>query len=256
MLSNSDHRTLTAAIIIKAAPVIGAKHGETVCVACIDYDGSWHRLYPVPFKDLKPEQRFKRWDLIEVDWYEPKDDKRTESKRIKSPTLRVVGSVPPRERHSFARRAVVASLKEQKALGRSFALIRPDSPTFRIEKKSQSEIAKEVRRRAQFIRQADLFGSSVIDERTIPYKFVFRYRHDGVIWNSSCIDWETEATFFKWRDTYGEEIALKNMQERFGGDLVEQGVAFAMGTHRVPKFDRWLLSGLIRAPESRQATLL
>ena len=33
-------------VIIKAAPQVGEKHGETVCCAGIDLEGKWLRLYP------------------------------------------------------------------------------------------------------------------------------------------------------------------------------------------------------------------
>jgi hypothetical protein len=244
------------AVIIKAAPDIGRKHGETVCVAGIDYEGRWHRLYPVPFKDLTPNQRFKRWDLIEFEWRRPTDDDRIESKRIFSQTLIRVGSVPEKERHGFARRALVSDLDEQLKLNRSFALIRPEKPRFSIIPFSKEELEVERAERERLHAQLDMFSAPEIEKEPPPFRFNYKFEFAGKSRNYNCIDWETEATFFKWRNHYGEADALRMMQTKFGEEWVEKGIAFAMGTHRVAMFKNWLLSGVIRVNHDSQGLLL
>lgn len=243
------------AVIIKAAPDIGQKHGETVCVAGIDYDGHWHRLYPVPFKDLRPEQRFARWDVIEFDWKTPDDDKRLESKRIFSQSLVKVGSVPEGERHAFARRAIVTSLDEQLAMNRTFALIRPEFPKFSVVPMTDEETAKERKEREHLHKQLDMFSKPLVEKEPPPYRFRYNFRFDGKDREYNCIDWETEAAFFNWKSKYGEERAIIEMKRKFGQEFPEKGVAFAMGTHRVEMFKRWLLSGVLRIDEQRQGDL-
>lgn len=242
--------------MIKAAPDIGQKHGETVCVAGIDYDGNWHRLYPVPFRDLKCSQRFKRWDLIEFRWRTAPDDKRVESKRVDPQSIHVVNSVPVAERHAFARRALVDSLDRQLDLNRSFALIRPRKPRFSIIPYSAAELEKETSLRERIHHQTDMFSDPSISKEPPPYRFNYKFEFDGKRRNFNCIDWETEATFFKWRNMYGEQETLKRMQEKFGEEWPRKGIAFAMGTHRNPNWKTWLLSGILRVDEDDQFTLL
>lgn len=244
-----------AVVIIKAAPDIGRKHGETVCVAGIDYDGRWHRLYPVPYKDLEADQKFGRWDVIEFEWTKPSDDDRVESKRIFSQTLKVVGKVAPRERHAFARRALVDDFESLTDEGRSFALIRPINPKFGIRPLNDAEIQKARTRRAFVHDQLDMFGKTEMEREPPPYEFFFTFEFNGKSRRYSCIDWETEATFFNWRRRYGEKEALRLMKEKFGEEYPEKGVAFAMGTHRVRMFNRWLLSGVLRLDVDDQLTL-
>lgn len=244
------------AVIIKAAPDIGRKHGETVCVAGIDFDGRWHRLYPVPFKDLLPTQRFNRWDIIEFDWKKPSDDDRIESKRIFSQSLVVTGSVPERERHAFARRALVTDLDEQLTQNKSFALIRPEKPVFSIIKMDETELEKERQERLAFHAQLDMFSKPIVEKEPPPFRFNYKFEFSGKARNYNCIDWETEATFFKWRASYGEDKTLELMRERFGREMPSKGVVFAMGTHRVKIFNNWLLSGVLRVDEEKQRTLL
>lgn len=245
-----------AAVIIKAAPDIGQKHGETVCVAGIDYDGAWHRLYPVPFRDMKPSQRFNRWDLIEFRWRHAPDDKRIESKRIDPQSIEIVGSVPVAERQAFARRALVESLDKELDEGKSFALIRPENPRFSIVPYSEAELAKELASRESLHRQTDMFSDPTISKEPPPYRFNYKFKFDGKNRNYNCIDWETEATFFKWRNKYGEAKAIKFMKARFGEEWPQKGMAFAMGTHRNPNWKNWLLSGILRVDEEDQLPLL
>lgn len=244
-------------VIVKAAPETGQTHGETVCVAGIDRYGNWHRLYPMPFKHLKPEQRFNRWDIIRTSWKSaaPKDV-RPESKRIDHLSLEKVGTVKKSERHEFARRAIANSLSEEKAKGRSFALIRPENPEFIIRPLNEDAKSKNQRRRDAILRQLDIFSgdSTILTPDVSPYSFHYRFNHEGRTLTHTCIDWETEQTFFKWREIYGEKETLQKMQERWGFEMPERGIAFAMGTHRVTKFNKWLLSGVIRVDHSPQAT--
>ena len=37
-------------IIVKTYPTLSRKYGETVCTAGLREDGSWMRIYPVPFR--------------------------------------------------------------------------------------------------------------------------------------------------------------------------------------------------------------
>lgn len=245
-----------AAVIIKAAPDIGRVHGETVCVAGIDYDGNWHRLYPVPFKDLEQEQKFGRWDVLEFDWRKAPDDDRIESKRINPQTIKKSGSVKQTERHAFARRALVNSLDEQLDQGKSFALIRPINPRFVIEEKSEDELSKERTKRASLLSQDDMFSETIIPKEPAPYWFKYRFEFDGKPRNYKCIDWETEATFFKWRNKYGDAKALDEMKSRFGLEWPAKGIAFAMGTHRNKAWKNWLLSGILRVDHEDQPTFL
>lgn len=230
-----------------------------MCVAGIDMYGNWHRLYPMPFKLLRSDQRFNRWDIISTRWRSaaPKD-MRPESKRVDHESLEKTGVLKKSERHEFARRAIVDSLSREKAKGRSFALIRPENPEFIIRPLSDAERTKNQRRRDILLNQTDMFSgdSTVLTPNVAPYSFHYRFVHEGVTLTHTCIDWETERTFFKWRDQYGEEGTLQKMRDKWGQDMPARGIAFAMGTHRVAKFNKWLLSGVIRVDRSAQQSLI
>lgn len=257
IVSADSHRnTVEIVVLIKAAPEIGQRHGETVCVAGVDAYGRWHRLYPVPFRDLLPEQRFKRWDRIRVRWRPPSDDGRPESKRIDPESLEIVSKVSGAERAEVAARSVVRSLEDEMETGRSLALIRPENTKFVIKRLTDSEYAKSARRRSELINQPDMFSPTQIAKDPPPFAFHYQFDHGGRTRIHVCIDWETEQTFFKWRDHYGEQQALAFMKTKWGDEIPTNGVVFAMGTHRVKMFRKWLLSGIIQAPHLKQQSLL
>ena len=38
-------------VTVKTYPTLSRKYGETVCTAGVREDGTWVRMYPVPFRD-------------------------------------------------------------------------------------------------------------------------------------------------------------------------------------------------------------
>jgi hypothetical protein len=58
---------MTVMITVKAAPNPSERYGETVCVAGIRLDpekAGWVRLYPVNFRELDSDRKFKKYDLV------------------------------------------------------------------------------------------------------------------------------------------------------------------------------------------------
>ena len=245
-------------IIVKAAPRASKANGETVCIAGLNSDGSWVRLYPVSFKDLKEGQRFGRWDQVRYRWRRPTgiSDLRDESRRVDSQSIEIVGTMPLKERHSFLRRVAVTSLQRERELGKSLALLRPEVDAFFYKRKSTDDLAQEQGVRDELRAQSDMFTRDVVIPKEIcPFAFFYSYRDDDGHHTGTCQDWETEATFLRRRRKMGESAALNWMQEMFGERYVERGMALAMGTHRY-RHDQWLINGIIRIDDSSQLTLL
>lgn len=253
---NANQQGETEAIkLIKAAPIISGKNGETVCCAGVDLYGNWLRLYPVSFRVLDEGKKFRRWDRVKFQWRKPTDDLRKESRHVNSQSLEIVGRIPDKEKSNFLNRLIVTSLNEQLEKQLSLALLKPEIESFKIKKKSVFELQEEQSKIDSFHKQPDMFiPRPAVPQKACPYEFKYRYRTDDGIRNGTCQDWETEATFFKWRRLYGEEETLKKMQKQFEEILPHRGLYFAMGTHsRWP--DTWLINGLNQLKESGQDTL-
>jgi len=84
--------TLRLLITVKAGPNPSARHGETVCVGALSVDPgrrSWIRLYPIHFRDLDDDNKFRKYDIVTVDALPALQDRRPESWQP------IVGTVRP-----------------------------------------------------------------------------------------------------------------------------------------------------------------
>jgi hypothetical protein len=253
-----EHQSDRAYIIVKAAPRSSQKFGETVCIAGINSNGSWVRLYPVSFRYLGVPQRFSRWDLIEYRWRRPTatSDIRDESRRVDPDSIQIIGELHKSERNSFLNRVAVSGLKREREYGRSLALLKMEFIDFMHRKKSSEDLAKEALIYSQLRAQSDMLVSEeIIPREPCPYSFVYRYRDDDGEHEGTCQDWETEATFFRRRAETNTESALEWMLMKFGEEYPKLGMALAMGTHRY-RSDQWLINGVIRLNADPQGLLL
>lgn len=244
-----------AIVIIKAAPQVGQRHGETVCCAGIDLQGHWLRLYPISFRTLAEGQRFARWDRVRFKWRRPNDDPRVESRRVDQGSLEILGKLREREREGFLAGAIVTSLNRERSEGRSLALLKAEIRGFEAERKSAAEIDAEMQKFERLRAQPDLFTAGpLVPYKPCPFRFKYRYSTDDGEREGTCQDWETEATFYHWAKRYGADQAVEKMKRVFGEEYPSQGMLLAMGTHsKYP--DTWLINGVIRLDAVKQPTL-
>lgn len=241
--------------MVKAAPQVGRRHGETVCCAGIDLYGNWLRLYPVSFRTLEQSKKFGRWDRIKFNWRLPNDDKRIESRRVDQQSIEIVAQLKKSERSGFLAKTIVTSLVRERALGRSFALLKPEILAFKIEKKGANEVKEEKQLFDSIRAQDDLFAKQVTNNyNPRPYVFKYKYRTDDGTREGTCQDWEIEATYHKWSRDNGVQRALADMQRVFGEDYPKKGMLLAMGTHSLHQ-DTWLINGVVRQDDISQASM-
>jgi hypothetical protein len=69
-------------ITVKTYPTLSEKYDELVCTAGICEDGFWIRLYPLPFRKLDGEQKYKKYQWIEADVERNTSDFRVESYKV------------------------------------------------------------------------------------------------------------------------------------------------------------------------------
>lgn len=243
-----------AIIIVKAAPQLGGKHGETVCTAGITRDRRWLRLFPIAFRSLAEAQQFKRWNVVSFQSRQPRDDRRQESRRVEHQSLVITGELASNQRFELVEPMVKQSLNAEREAGRSLAFIRPAIRKFSIERRKELELRKDKERFATYAEQQDFFLKPLVPYEPCPYAFKYEYEIADGRRTGTCQDWETEATFFHWAKRYGEKAALEKMQAIWGDELPRKGLLFAMGTHSLYP-DVWLINGLVQLPERGQLGL-
>ena len=67
-------------ITVKTYPTLSRKYGETVCTAGVREDGSWVRIYPVPFRRLDEAEQYKKFDWVECRLIRNSKDPRPETR--------------------------------------------------------------------------------------------------------------------------------------------------------------------------------
>ena len=77
----SDVRRERILVTVKTYPPLSEKYGETVCTAGVREDGSWIRLYPVPFRRLTEVEQYHKYDWLECRVRTQSSDRRPESFR-------------------------------------------------------------------------------------------------------------------------------------------------------------------------------
>lgn len=242
-------------VLVKALPQPSKKYRETVCCAGVTRGHEWKRLFPIRFRHLSEDTKFKRWQWIEYDWRRPKSDPRAESQSVLEESITSDKFMPTRDRANFLSRIIYSSLKEVETAGQTLALIRPRKCRFRWKRKSRDQIERERDAYKEVARQPDFFDHDLQALEPCPYDFRFTWESTTDSHNHSCADWEIAAMFRKFRSRYGEKAALEKMNTTFNDLYPANGMAFALGTHsRYPK--SWLLVGVIRVDDNRQIPLL
>lgn len=84
----NDWRTEEIFLTVKAYPTISQRHHEASCMAGITRDGNWIRLYPVYFRDLEDDQKFKKYTWISAR-VKKSPDFRQESHLVDSDSIQI-----------------------------------------------------------------------------------------------------------------------------------------------------------------------
>jgi hypothetical protein len=228
-------------ITVKAYPNPSAKYGETVCCAGVDLNNfQFVRLYPVPFRDLDSDKKFKKYSIIEVDCAAAQDDKRPESYKIRYDSIKVIKWIDSKDNWS-ERKSIVLNLPQKpmcqvyydaKIIDISLGFIKPSDISFDWAKHSISNKAEREACYAQlsfFNKQKD-----VIEE--IPYYFYYNFKCKG---EDNCpghrlsiIDWEIGQAFRNWRFRYPtEKILLNKIEQKWLeiSNIMEKDVYFFVG---------------------------
>lgn len=252
----SGIKTDECLILIKANPHLSSRNFETVCCAGVGKDGKWRRQYPISFRILEDEQKFKRWSWIRYKFKKPDHDNRKESQKVQDNSIEIFSEAKERGRSASLQSLIYGSFAEPEENEDSLTLIRPKNSEFYWKRKDVAELEATALKHENIANQMSLFSPDANPLPQCPYSFHFRWTDEfGVVKNHTCDDWETSATFFnRRRNLGGEESALLSMGETFNNEYPEKGMALAFSTHS-RRNHQWLLVGILRADRTNQGSL-
>lgn len=265
-------------IVVKTYPAISKKHIELVCTAGVLEDGSWIRLYPVPFRMLEAFQKYPKYTWIEVDVERNTSDFRPESYRPDISTLRVEDKpkkVDWNERRKivFKNKKIYTDLQElidkAKNDGLSLAIFKPNEILdFKIEQTEREWDAETLELFKYQSKQLDLFltpekiKAQFKVVKKVPYKFSYRFKDiTGRESTMMISDWEIGALYFNClRYANGdEEVALSKVREKYYDEFLEKDLYLFLGTtklfHKVAP-NPFIIIGAFYPPKVQQMDLL
>ena len=248
-------------IVVRTYPMPAHKGVEVSCTAGITDSGKWIRLFPVPYRFLDHDKRFRKYQWIEVA-VQKGSDPRPESYRIFEDTIKIT-SAPLSTQHNWtARRKLVSPVqahclccleRDRKSKGiPTLGLFKPRIIEKLLIEKDQSPWTPE---QLQLLQQGHLFnpGPKTRLEK-VPYQFRYKFQCDEDSCNGHtliCTDWEIGESWRKWSREYRNKWEEK-FRNRYEKEMIEKSdTHFFVGTHRVHP-QTWMIVGLFYPPRDVQ----
>ncbi|MBI4447324.1 MAG: hypothetical protein HY645_15635 [Acidobacteria bacterium] len=257
--------TKKALIVVRTYPAPAKKGVEVSCTAAITDDGKWLRLFPVPYRFLPQDQRFRKYQWIEVSVVKPNTDQRPESYKIKPDSIRILSDPLPTDREWQARKDRVFPLLSPSLCHLQRERDRNGHPTLGIFKPKvierliiEADSATWEPGQLAALRQGHLFEQGPQQElEKIPHSFRYQFRCDDRDCQGhkiKCVDWEMSESWRDWKREYGDRWEEK-FRERYETEMIQKyDTYFYVGTvHQHPA--TWIIVGLFYPPKSKQASL-
>jgi hypothetical protein len=249
-------------IVVKTYPTLSKKYDELVCTAGILDDGTWVRIYPLPFRKLDYEQHYKKYQWIELSLVKNTNDPRPESYRVVDPDAIVLGeSVDTDKDRSWKTRKSI--LFEKNKIHRnlaglitkannnelSLAIFKPQRIIgFVIEKAEREWNADCIKHLEESAKQFSLFDLQEENEvkqefsrvNKLPYKFSYKFLdEDGKESTLMIEDWEIGMLYWNSLKSSNndEKLATEKVKIKYFNDFLTKDIHLFLGTTR--QFHGW-----------------
>jgi len=259
----SDWQKKRILITVKAYPNPSKKYGETVCVAGIELEtNKWVRLYPVPFRDLDEDKKFKKYNIVDVMVKKATDDKRPESYKINASTIEIVDHLDTKDKWNKRKSIVLPTvdnsmceiIKKVETENKSLGFFKPRDIKFFWEKTAK----KDEEERQKPYKQLNLIGIGK-DKKApeiIPYNFVYNFYCQN---EPSCpghkytiIDWEIKQAYRSWRcDCTSDQELLNKIRDKWHIEMCSDRKDFYFYVGNMHRFkDKFMILGTFYPPKS------
>ena len=194
-------------IAVKTYPTLSSKYDELVCTAGFLEDGSWIRIYPIPFRKLEYDKQYSKYDWVEVDLDRNNSDFRLESHKpqLIETAFTIVGHLGTEDSWRLRKEVVLKNvytnmtdlIAEAKDPNKytSLAVFKPtEILSFEIEKTERDWDKVKLAQLKANAQQLNLFKNSdnpfeVV--KKLPYKFSYKFNsEDGKERTLMIEDWE------------------------------------------------------------------
>ena len=262
-------------ITVKTYPTLSAKYDELVCTAGCRDDGTWIRIYPLPFRKKAYHEQYKKYDLIELDLVKNESDFRPESYRPYSheSKINIVGHIDTasnwEERKKLCLGKIYYNLSEliaeamDKNTCTSLAVFKPteivDFTSEQVEREwDKDKLAK--------LSQLNLFETNKEGKfevvQKLPYKFKFIFKdNQGTESKLMIEDWEIGQLYWNClaRHEGDEKKANEDVRNKYFDDFTKsKDMYFFLGTtqqHHYVSLNPFIIIGIFYPKIELQAKL-
>lgn len=227
-------------IAVKTYPTLSSKYDELVCTAGFLEDGSWIRVYPIPFRKLEYDKQYSKYDWVEVDLEKNTSDFRLESHKPKSieTAFNIVDHLGTEDSWRLRKEIVLKNVHtnmtelifqaKDTTKYTSLAVFKPKEILgFKIEKVESEWDQKKLNTLKAKAQQLNLFQNSdnpfeVV--KKLPYKFSYKFTSDDDIERTMMIeDWEIGQLYWNClkRHEGDEAKACEDVRKKYFDDFAK-----------------------------------
>ncbi len=266
-------------ITVKTYPTLSKKYDELVCTAGILDDGSWVRIYPLPFRKLDYEKRYRKYQWIKLPLRKNTSDVRPESYQIEGLHNIEIGDAVSTKNAWKARRQIIFdknkvydNLQELINLANrnvlSLAIFKPNQifafdfeETNREWDQEKLNILEKKAKQYHLFQTVEEVKKEFMIVKKLPYKFYYRFSDiNGKESRLMIEDWEIGALYWNClSDARGDEqAALEKVKQKYWDNFLTKDLYLFLGTTK--EFhgrarNPFVIIGVFPPPKEKQLSL-
>lgn len=248
-------------IVVKTYPTLSKKYNELVCTAGILDDGSWVRIYPLPFRKLDYENRYKKYQWIELSLIKNTSDPRPESYRVVDPDeIKLIGPVVDTKKAWQERKSILLDknpiyrnlsnlITKANANELSLAIFKPakiiDFIITKVEREWDTDCIEHLKEQSKQFSLFDLQQEDEVQKEfsrvdKLPYKFSYKFLDDvGKESKLMIEDWEIGMLYWNCLKSScnNEKLAIEKVKAKYFNEFITKDIYLFLGTTR--QFHGW-----------------
>lgn len=245
-------------ITVRTYPVPARSSIEASCTAGITRTGEWVRLFPVPYRLMDEERRFRKWQWINARVLRAQSDSRPESYKLDIDSIQIGETVGTRNGWR-SRLDLMAPLRKPSMCEIQREREASGAPTLGVFRPAQirrlliepAEIPGWTPAQLAILRQDTLFQKAparTLEKIPFDFKYEFRCNEPACRGHTMmCTDWEMAQSYRGWQTRYrGSWESF--FRRRYETEMIEKNdTHFFVGTiHQHP--GSWIIIGLFYPP--------
>jgi hypothetical protein len=223
---DNQEKVVSLLILVKTYPVISKTYQEVVCTAGVDECGNWHRIFPIPYRYLNNDEKFRKYDIIKIKIKKAElaTDRRKESYKILDfnniDIIKNLGTENNwQERKDFLSKLSIYENKQEildknKNNELSLCRFKPKKIIDFIYEEVKREYSQDkieglvnnTKQEKLFEGQHPLTIKEIKEIKKLPYKFSYKFIDNNDVESTLMIeDWEIGALYWNLSKNYKDE---------------------------------------------------